>query len=73
MSKILRGERFTENFDKVVHITIFLSFLILALETVKELRTFELYFEIAEVVSLVIFSIEYVFRVYTAYHEKRAL
>ena len=73
MLKILRGERFTENFDKVVHITIFLSFLILALETVKELQRFVLYFEIAEVVSLVIFSIEYMFRVYNAYHEKRAL
>ena len=73
MLKILRKERFTENFDKVIHVTIFLSFLILALETVKELRAYDLYFELAEIVSLIIFSIEYMFRVYTAYHEKRAL
>jgi voltage-gated potassium channel len=71
--KKLREERFTDNFDRVVHVSIFISFLVFALETVKELREYDLYFEIVEVISLVIFSLEYVFRIFIAYHEKRAM
>jgi len=71
MLKKIREERFAETFDKVVHISIFISFLVFALETVKELREYDLYFEIVEMISLVIFSIEYFYRVYVAYHEKR--
>ncbi len=71
MLKKLREERFAETFDKVVHISIFISFFVFALETVKELKAYDSYFEIVESISLVIFSIEYAYRVYLAYHEKR--
>ena len=71
--KKLREERFADNFDRVVHVSIFISFFVFALETVKELREYDLYFEIVEVISLVIFTMEYVFRIFIAYHEKRAL
>lgn len=72
MLKKLREERFTETFDKVVHVSIFISFFVFALETVKELREYDLYFEIIESISLVIFTIEYIYRVYLAYYERRA-
>jgi voltage-gated potassium channel len=71
--KKLREERFADNFDRVVHVSIFISFFVFALETVKELREYDLYFEIVEVISLVIFTMEYAFRIFIAYHEKRAL
>jgi voltage-gated potassium channel len=72
MLKKLREERFSNVFDQVVHVSIFISFLVFAFETVKELQQYNLYFEIIEVISLVIFSIEYAYRVYIAYHEQRA-
>jgi voltage-gated potassium channel len=71
--KKLREERFADIFDRIVHISIFISFFVFALETVKELREYDLYFEIIEVISLIIFTMEYVFRIFIAYHEKRAL
>ncbi|HSZ25533.1 MAG TPA: ion transporter [Cytophagaceae bacterium] len=69
----MRKESFANNFDKVVHVSIFVSFLIFALETVKELREYDIYFEVVELVSLIIFSIEYVYRIFVAYPEKRSL
>ncbi len=71
MFKKLREEHFANQFDKVVHIAIFISFFIFALETVKSLDEYSLYFEVIEVISLVIFTLEYIYRLYTAYHENR--
>jgi voltage-gated potassium channel len=73
MFKIIRGERFADQFDRIVHITIFVSFVVFALETVKELKEYNDYFQIVEYISLVVFTLEYAFRVYIAYHEKRAM
>ena len=72
MLKKLRGEYFANQFDRVVHISIFISFFIFALETVKELDEYTVYFNFLEFISLIIFSLEYIYRLYIAYHEKRA-
>ena len=69
MFKKLREERFANKFDRIVHISIFISFFIFALETVKELNEYSIYFEVLEVVSLIIFTLEYSYRLYIAYHE----
>jgi len=73
MLKFLHSEKFREVFDKVVHVAIFVSFFVFALETVQELNEYTFYFEIIEIVSLLVFTLEYMYRIYAAYKNKEAI
>ena len=70
MLKRLAHDDILSMIDKVVHVTIFLSFIVFALETVKELSKYEFYFDLLEVVSMIIFLTEYIYRLLIAYYKK---
>ncbi|TAG52851.1 MAG: ion transporter [Cytophagales bacterium] len=66
MTEWLTEKRF-EQFERVIHVLIFLNLIAFALESVQDLKFYFPYFELFENVSIVIFILEYLLRVYRAY------
>lgn len=56
---------------RFLYVFILLNAVVLCMETVKELRPWKFYFELFELVSVIIFAIEYIFHLLYAYAERR--
>ncbi len=59
--------------ERVVHLFIFLNLGAYSLETVRELSAYYVYFDVFENISLVIFALEYLVRIWISIIQKRAL
>jgi voltage-gated potassium channel len=73
--KILRlgDNKWTLLAAKFLYVFILLNAVILCLETVKEFNHWRVYFEVFEIVCVIVFSIEYIFHLVYAYAEGKLL
>jgi voltage-gated potassium channel len=61
-----RGNFYQKLIGITISILIILNILLVIIETVPELKKFSYYFKVFEIVSIIIFSIEYILRVWTS-------
>ena len=61
-----RSDHLSRSFDIFIVITILVNITVMFLETFSELHRFETIFEVVELVTMIIFTIEYILRIWTA-------